>query len=325
MNRPWTRRMFLGWGAGLGWSGLLAGCAPSSGLWTWTGILFGTEVSIQFAEEDRKRAESLSGSIGQRVRDLEQVFSLYDASSALRRLNQQGRLANPPGELLDALLLAQEVHSATDGVFDPTVQPLWELYSAYFQENPGSVDGPSEAAISEAADRIGFERVKISPEEIAFEKSGMAITLNGMAQGYLTDRLAEFLHSEGVAHALVNLGEYRALGTQPDGTAWQVGIRSPNPGAELLDVVPLEDASLATSGGYGYRFDPSGRFHHLMDPQGRPFQDAQRVISVEAPAAALADALATAGAIMDWETFAPLANRWQNVRFRIYPQEDATL
>jgi thiamine biosynthesis lipoprotein len=95
----------------------------------------------------------------------------------------------------------------------------------------------------------------------------MAITLNSVAQGYITDAVADMLRNDGFESAMVDLGEFRALGRHPDGHPWRVGLQDPLATSAVDRVIELDDTALAVSGGYGTTFEPSGQFHHIFDPQ----------------------------------------------------------
>ena len=311
-RRVWIRR---GLGATAGLS--LGGCTVSKvgeELWHWSAIAFGTEVSASFLG-DKDWVELLT----KELLRVERIFTLYDANSDLRRLNRDGLLQNPPSDLIEALEICRHAHELTDGVFDPTVQPLWELYSEHFKKHPADTAGPNTASLAVARAKVGLAKVQFDSSEVRLTEPGMALTLNGIAQGVATDKIAKLLRDLGCESALVNIGEFCAIGNHPDGKPWTVGIANPNPGGDLLDKIDLVDRGLATSGGYGYRFDPAGQFHHLFDPSGKVgFRKAQHSITVLASHAALADALATAGAVMDWERFLPLAESEEGLEFRRY-------
>ena len=122
----------------------------------------------------------------------------------------------------------------------------------------------------------------------------MAITLNGLAQGYISDRVADLLRQGGVRHALVDLGEINAIGNHPTGRTWRVGLLPPGTTRRPSTAVPVVDAAVATSGHDGSHFDIPGRFSHILDPRtGRPSTRPGNV-SVVAGSAALADGLSTA-------------------------------
>jgi thiamine biosynthesis lipoprotein len=122
----------------------------------------------------------------------------------------------------------------------------------------------------------------------------MAVTLNGIAQGEITDRVAELLSAEGLEHALIDLGEFRALSTHPAGRPWRVGVEDPHSPGALLTEVALTGRAIASSATTGTRFDAEGRHHHLFDPRsGRPSRGLVGA-SVIARRARDADAFSTA-------------------------------
>ena len=125
----------------------------------------------------------------------------------------------------------------------------------------------------------------------------MALTLNGVAQGYIADRIADLLRAEGMARVLVDMGEIHAVGSRADGTPWRAGIALP--GGDLRPgSVPLVDRALATSAPLGTVLDPAGRIGHIVDPRtGRP-GGLWRQVSVSASRAALADGLSTGFCLM---------------------------
>jgi thiamine biosynthesis lipoprotein len=124
---------------------------------------------------------------------------------------------------------------------------------------------------------------------IRLARPAMAITANGIAQGYLTDRITERLRAAGAGHVLLNLGEIRALGRRGDGQPWCVSLEHGR--------VELADRAIATTDPAGTTFAGDRRQHHLFDPRaGRPARVARRV-TVTAPTATLADALSTAYSI----------------------------
>ena len=140
------------------------------------------------------------------------MFSLYRRNSALTALNTAGALDDPPAELVDVLSFAAHVSHISEGAFDVTVQPLWNVYTRA-QRDPGGL----APALERARTLIGWQRLSIGRDRLAFHQPDMAATLNGIAQGYATDRIAERLRSHGFPHVLVNLGEFSAVGERAAG------------------------------------------------------------------------------------------------------------
>ena len=296
--RP-TRRRFIAIAAaaaGLPFAALRAGAATAP-LHRWSGIALGAAAEIVLHDPDAARARRLIARCVAEIDRLEDVFSLYRPESAVSRLNRDGRLAAPPFELVALLAEARTYSERTEGAFDATVQPLWRLYAAHFTRAGADPRGPGEAEHARARALVDYRAVEVEPAEVRFARPGMAVTLNGIAQGYITDRVAALLQDAGMSDVLLDIGEVRALGRHPDGRPWHVGLRHAAEPETVARTVTLSDRAVATSAGIASPFDASGRHHHLFDPAtGRPAPGAGQV-SVIAPRATMADALSTALAV----------------------------
>ena len=140
----------------------------------------------------------------------------------------------------------------------------------------------------------------------------MAMTLNGIAQGYITDKIHALLSDYGFTNILINLGEYRALGNREDAKPWKIHLREEGRFGKLAgEILELSDGvALAVSSGAGYRFSATGKDHHLINPHDGSCYDASRTIAIQAPDATTADALATACSVTSPEKAAALIERF---------------
>jgi thiamine biosynthesis lipoprotein len=265
---------------------------------TWRGVALGSLASIEIRHADPARAQALLAAAIEELERLESILSLYRPQSALSRLNRDGLLGGPPFDLVRVLDEARRFGDLSAGSFDVTVQPLWNLYAAHFTKPEADPRGPAAELIQAAATRVDYRAVVVDPHLIRFARPGMQVTLNGIAQGYITDRIADLFRGAGLDHVLVDLGEVYAIGARDSRQPWTVGIEDPLNREVLLADLPLADAALATSGGYGFRFDPAGRFHHIFDPATGACPQLYASVSVVAGNATAADALATAANLM---------------------------
>lgn len=306
MNTPLTRRRFLSIAAVVGGGVALPFVlnrppektdAEEAEPFVWKGIALGSGAELRLYGVDRVQADDLVNKVLAEVARLEKIFSLYRDDSVIAELNREGRLRRPPADLLAVLSLSKEIHTLTKGAFDPSIQPLWNLYADYFRRHPNAQKPPSQAAIRQTLQKVGLEKVMFDEAEIRFARQGMGLSLNGIAQGYITDKVVELLRRNGVEQALADMGEIRGMDTRRERT-WQVGIRHPQNQQDVLLNVPLQNEGFATSGGYGTVMDEAGRFTHLFDPRTGTAAPRYRSISVMAPTAALADAFATAFSVM---------------------------
>jgi thiamine biosynthesis lipoprotein len=178
------------------------------------------------------------------------------------------------------------------------VQPLWNLYATHFAQAHPAPEGPPADRLAETLSKVGYRHLKVSSDRIALLRPGGAITLNGIAQGYATDRVTERLRAAGLSTTLVDMGEIRSIGARPDGTPWQVGLADPDKPDAASETIGLVDRAVATTAGAGFRFDPAGRFTHLFDPATGRSPARYRSVSVTAPTATEADALSTAFSLL---------------------------
>lgn len=239
----------------------------------WQGNGLGTTLTLRLLGSDPHHARATFARVEAEITRIESLASLH-RDSALTRLNRDGHLAWPSPDLLHLLSLVDQVHTATEGAFDPTVQPLWLALAAGADTN-------------KARNLIGWQRVRRSPTEVILDH-GQALTLNGIAQGWAADRIALLLRAQGFTDALIDMGEIAALGD----AAWPARIASAD-GTVLADI-RLTNRALATS-------SPSGTLvngqPHILGPHGQP--PSWHTVSVSASSAAVADALSTAFCLMD--------------------------
>lgn len=249
----------------------------------WRGSALGAHAEIRLRHLSQAEAAPLFAAVEAELARLEGIFSLYRPDSALSRLNRDGRLAAPPAELVELLTLARGVHGGTEGLFDPTVQPLFRLYAEMADADAGG------DTLEQALALVGFEQVAVHSAAIHM-LPGMALTLNGIAQGHVTDRIAALLRREGMTDVLVDIGEIAAIGASETSPGWPVRIEG------LPRRLILRDRAIATSAPLGTRLGPT--VGHILHPRHGWIAPAQAQVSVIADTAALADALSTAAALM---------------------------
>lgn len=287
----------------------------------WRGIALGAGAEINLLHEDAGEAQRLFSHIEAEIRRLEAIFSLYRPESELVRLNADGRLEAPSLELVDLLGLCARVHAATKGAFDPTVQPLWAHYARQATE-----DG--DTGFEAARRSTGFRHVAIDPGEIRFLRPGMAMTFNGIAQGYVTDRITAFLAANGCKDMVVDLGEIVARGVPEadvsNGPGWPVTLR-PDPGRPDAEVrINLSDAAVASSARLGTTFDQAGRRSHILDPRtGLPVNADLIAASVIADTAACADGLSTAALVCGEDGLTAALARFANARAFVLREDNS--
>ncbi|MGR3761789.1 FAD:protein FMN transferase [Roseobacteraceae bacterium NS-SX3] len=274
---PLTRRRFLTISASA--AALGASAVPSQAA-NWRGVALGARASMRLEGISAQSAAPLFAAVEAELARLEGIFSLYRPESQLSVLNGDGRLQAPAPELLDLLSLCSALHGATGGAFDPSIQPLWAAVA----------QGAPKPALDRARVLSDWRGVRFDSAKVHFARPGMALTLNGVAQGAITDRIAALLRAQGYGNVLIDMGEIAALGSRAAGGGWRAGIAAPD--GRVLQRVTLRDRALATSAPEGTRIGPDGAGGHILHPQGHA--PLHRLASVSAPSAAVADGLSTA-------------------------------
>lgn len=254
-----------------------------------SGHALGTQVGFSAVHADPDVARRAIDAAFAELEQIENVMSLYRGESELCRLNRTGRLDNPHPYLVSVLQSAQSVAKKTGGAFDVTVQPLWEVHEA--AKRAGRKADANELAA--ARRRVGMDQLQVTPERITLAE-GAAVTLNGIAQGFATDRVAAVLRDHGVVHALIDAGELSGFGVGQDDEPWQVGIQHPRERDAYIELAQLDNRALATSGDYATTFSEDRRLNHIVDPQTGVSPPELASVTVAAPTAVEADALSTA-------------------------------
>jgi thiamine biosynthesis lipoprotein len=268
--------------------------APKARFYSWNGEVLDAVSEVTLWHTDAAFAQRTIVRIRHEIERFERIFSLYRTDSEIARLNRAGKLAKPSPELRALIEQSQHFGEMSGGAFDISVQPLWRLYEAHFWSRTAVQPDIAARAREVAGALVDFRQIDCGTTAIGFARSGMAITLNSIAQGYITDVIADMLRNDGFDSAVVDLGEFRTLGRHPDGRPWRLGIRKGTGTASLARTIEIEDMALAVSGGYGTTFEPSGRFHHIFDPRTGASANSLVDVAVISPSAATANGLSTA-------------------------------
>ena len=298
-------------GLSAGWIVSQARAKTSSMQWRDTAMMgLGTTLSLRAAHADGARARAGLDAAVAAIRHVEQQMSLFNPNSALTTLNRQGVLHHPHPDLVRVLQLAQQVSANSEGAFDVTVQPLWLAWAA--AQRAGRL--PTQAELDAARARVGWRKLEVRPERIRFLKPQMALTLNGIAQGFAGDLARAALQTHGIEHALIDTGEWSALGQSPEQGAWTLGIANPRVENALIATISLDGRPMATSSDAHYRFKvglgASDVHHHIFDPRTGYSPRKLASVTVLAPTCALADALTKVMFMGDAAQAMALAKRW---------------
>lgn len=248
------------------------------------------EVVIDDSSASGHDLESVAARAIAEVHRIEARFSRYRADSIVSIINAQAGRGPVDVDAETAALLdyASAMFDDSDGRFDITSGILRRAW------NFAAGVPPSQEDLDALLPCIGWSRIERTGSSIRLP-AGMEIDFGGFGKEYAADRASSVLADAGIRQALVNLGgDIRCLGSQRDGSAWQIAIQHPrNPNAVIASI-PVIDAAVATSGDYERFFEHDGRrYCHVIDPRDGWPVDAWQSISVVAPVAVAAGAMTT--------------------------------
>ena len=227
-----------------------------------TGFYFDTVITITLYDSTK---EELLNTCFDYCKNFENTVSRTIKTSEISKINHaKGQAVEVSDTTIELLNKGIAFAELTNGAFDITIAPLSELWD--FKNNPGNI--PSEADISEALSHVNYKNIVIEGNTVTLTDPLAAIDLGGIAKGYMADQLKEYLLSEGVTSAIINLGgNVLTVGKKPDGTNFNIGIQKPFDEQNVtITSVSVKDSSVVTSGSYERYFEANDMiYHHILN------------------------------------------------------------
>jgi len=262
-------------------------------------FLMGTLVELTaVAPSDAIAQASLTAGF-QEIRRLENMLSTWIETSELSRVNQAAGL-EPVGvsaETFELLRRALEAAEYTEGGFNIAIGPAVQLWNI-----PEAPRIPSAMELEIAAQYVDYRRIHLDQTRrtVFLEKPGMRIDIGGIGKGFAAEKAAAVMREIGATGGLVAVaGDFRVFGRRADGTAWPIGIQHPRKPGKILAMLDAIDEAISTSGDYERYFMKDGvRYHHILDPETLQPARLCRSVTIIAPDATTADALATGVFVM---------------------------
>ncbi len=200
----------------------------------------------------------------------------------------------------------------SDGAFDITVKPLIDLWDIK-SENPTV---PNYTDIKNALESVDYKNIEITNNSVTL-KNGSQIDFGGIAKGYISDKIKEYLLDNGCNSAVINLGgNVVTIGEQEDGSSWKVGLQKPfSSSGEVIAVINIIDKSVVTSGAYERYFEKDGKvYHHIIDPKtGYPSTQELNSVTIISDKSIDGDALSTSCFVLGLEKGMLLLENIDNV------------
>lgn len=280
----------------------IASCDRSAEELSIRGHTMGTNWSVKVADCSAAHCTNLQAVIEERLTSLNNNLSHFRQDAEVARFNRWNDTGWMPisQDTATVVAYAQQVSELSDGAFDITLAPAIDAWGFGTE---ATFDTPASTTLRNARLHSGYQKLRLRSDSRALRKLDplVRINLSAIAKGYAVDQLAYLLETRGLNRYLIEIGgEIRTAGTRSDGQPWRIGIQPPEGDMQIEYVVTPGDAAIATSGDYrNYYLTDDRRISHTIDPAtARPVVNRIASVSVIAPDAMQADALATAFMVM---------------------------
>ncbi|MEM5564884.1 FAD:protein FMN transferase [Psychroserpens sp. AS72] len=277
--------------------------------------LMGSRFDITVVAKDTILADSYIDLAVSEITRIEQLISSWDPKSQTSEINKNAGVKPVvvDKELFDLIQRAQSISKLTDGAFDisyASMDKIWKFDGSMSQM-------PSEADIKISVEKVGYKNIVLdaSKSSVYLRKKGMKIGFGAIGKGYAADKAKALLIEKGVVSGIINAsGDMNTWGNQINGEEWKVAITNPLDKNKAFALLPITNGAVVTSGNYEKQVTFNGiRYSHIIDPRtGYPSSGIVSV-TVFAPKAELADALATSVFVMGKDVGLNRINQLPNI------------
>lgn len=241
---------------------------------------FDTFTTFTVYAEDAGQFEEYKALVESELENYHQLFDIYHSYHGvnnIKTINDNAGITpvKTDKEIIRLLKFAKEEYEKTGGrvnVAMGSVLSLWHEYRTYGMDNPERAELPGMQALEKAAMHMDMGQVQINEDKalVFLEDPNMSLDVGAVAKGYTAQRICEKLRAAGVDSALISIGgNVQTIGGKGNGSAWRVGVQSPDTskGQSYLHALKLQDLALVTSGIYQRFYEVDGvRYHHIIDP-----------------------------------------------------------
>ena len=277
--------------------------------------LMGCQFDITVVASSQNEANSYIDIAVEEIQRIETMISSWKPDSQTSAVNRNAGLkpVKVDDELFQLIKRSIQLSTITDGAFDISFASIDHIWNFNKQETTM----PDQAKLLSSVEAIGYEHIQLDEANstVFLTKKGMKIGFGAIGKGYAADKAKELLIKKGVKSGIINAsGDMNTWGKKPDGTAWKVAITNPMDQTKSYGLFEINNQAVVTSGNYEKYVRINGeRYSHIIDPRtGQPTKGILSV-SIFAPKAEMADALATSIFVMGVDVGLNLINQLPNV------------
>jgi len=231
------------------------------------GVYFDTLINVTIYDSSKEHADLVLNKCFKLCEKYENLFDERNPSSDISRLNNsKTNEIILDHETITLLQAGLQFSAISNGRFDITIYPvssLWDFHEA-------TAHRPLDEEINDALSHVDYTKLKLdsSNNSASFSDPKSCVDTGGIAKGYISDRIAEYLSSEGISAAIINIGgEIKLIGSKPDSSKYHIGITDPfNTNETILGLSLDGNTAVATSGTYERVITIDNKsYHHILD------------------------------------------------------------
>ena len=262
--------------------------------------LMGSRFDITVVANDSITANKHIDTAISEITRIEKLISSWDSNSQTSAINKYAgiKAVKVNTELFNLIERAIGISKLTDGAFDISYASM----DAIWKFDGSMTKMPSEEQINASVAKVGFQNISLDKinSTVYLKLKGMKIGFGAIGKGYAADKAKEILILKGVSSGIINAsGDMNTWGKQPDGSEWKVAITNPLNKNKVFALLPITNGAVVTSGNYEKYVNFNGkRYTHIIDPRTGYPSSGIISVTVFAPKAELADALATSVFVM---------------------------
>ncbi|TGV01157.1 FAD:protein FMN transferase [Flavivirga rizhaonensis] len=266
--------------------------------------LMGSRFDITVVAKDSIEANTHIDTAIAEIDRIEKLISSWDKNSQTYKINKYAGIkpVKVDTELFNLIERAIEISKLTDGAFDisyASMDRIWKFDGSMTKM-------PSKEDIKASVVKVGINNIILDKfnSTVFLKIKGMKIGFGAIGKGYAADKAKDLLISKGVPSGIINAsGDMNTWGRQPNGNMWKVAITNPLNKNKVFALLPITNGAVVTSGNYEKFVSFNGkRYSHIIDPRTGYPSSGIISVTVFAPKAELADALATSVFVMGIET-----------------------
>ncbi|MCE3251571.1 MAG: FAD:protein transferase [Cellvibrio sp.] len=281
---------------------LTLACSKTPELSKVEGFAQGTTYHLTFVlpADSTATLTSIEQAVNDEFARMDKALSNYRDDSNIEQFNAQKTtdVLAVDAELVTLVEEARKVHRASNGCYDLTIKPLFDLWG--FKKDVFSP--PSDTELAQTMAVIGLDNLEtLDATHLRKEIPNLRIDISSIGQGYSVGQIVKVLEQFGVQDYLVEIGgELQTKGKKPDGESWRIALEKPLPNERKMHKIVSFDSgapmSLMASGTYRHYFDSNGkRYSHILDARsGKPIEHNTVSVAVLHPNPTIADAWSTA-------------------------------